>query len=587
MKLSFASLAYFAVKSFFYRKGRKKQKRPICSRLQYMRCLLSFLLIVFLASGAHSPANEESPIFQIPLWIKQLGDDSFLVRQRAETLLIHAGIQAYPELQRAKLSRDLEIARRAEYVLSQIEQFFSTTDNRAVALWVKWYIEAPDQASKARFLRALASPTLDNNKGEGLHTLCRLVRFDENASLRLEAAKTLIAYPPVSPMLRQKWYQHIRDHFRETDADELFQSLGRFSRLWCDLDNADEKTTPELQNRVRQVSAETLRLLERPENNVQVGSTVDIMLHYAVAELQEAVGLTEEKDATIAAALAIVPEPIQSVTPPQSIGNVDNNLFMYEHYDSGVCLLLRFRLHWAMAHFQKVMETGDIQLRILASEKAAEIAQFLADYLAAAAYYDNHIEFLNSPEFRRGHNPDSLIALARKQKAYCLAEQAAVEENWEGVREYVIQAWSIPNVPIDVRDIRLVILAYQFSEQRSDVVQEFKDKMESVLKQIWKHISDNSRDPPDSPMENLPSSSNNAAWLLVNTGGDYSSALLLAETAVRIEPDNPVFLDTLAHVYFYGGKIDEAIRAQEQAVHLAPEAVIFRRSLERFQRAKK
>ena len=557
-----------------------------------MRTLFSFFLLVGLAAGTQSFASEESVRPQIQQWIQQLGNDSFLVRQRAESLLIHAGAQAYPELQRAKQSRDLEIARRAEYVLSQIEQSFLDLENRDVAFWIQGYIESPNLASKARIIWFLADPvpTLTNERGfdqgEGLQTLSRLVRFEENDALHLEAAKSLIASPPISTMLRQKWFQTIRDNFRETGDVELHQALALYAKLWCDLDEADEKTTPELQERVRQVSAETLQLLKRPENMIQIGSKIDILLHYAVAELQDAAGLTEERDRTIAAALAIQPEPIQTTEPvfPVDLGD---GLLMYEHYRVGWYLRSRFRLHWAMAHFQKVIETGHILLRVYASEHAAKVALYLADYSAAAALYDKHLELLNSPEYRAEHNPEQQIAQAQKQRVYCLAEQAAAEENWEGVRELISRAWSVPNVAVEVEDIDLVILAHRLCEEHPDVAREFKDKVEPVLRQFWKNIADTyEKGTAEMRLEQMSYFCNTAAWLLANTGGDYSSALTFVEIALKTEPDDVSILDTLAHVYFLGGKIDEAIRTQERVVSLAPEAVIFRRVLERFRQAK-
>jgi hypothetical protein len=45
-------------------------------------------------------------------------------------------------------------------------------------------------------------------------------------------------------------------------------------------------------------------------------------------------------------------------------------------------------------------------------------------------------------------------------------------------------------------------------------------------------------------------------------------------------------LDTLAHVYFLGGKVDEAISTKEKVHRLAPEAVIFHNAMEQFKQAK-
>ena len=552
--------------------------------------LFFLCLVICLVAGTQGFAEEELLHRQVRQWVQQLGDDSFYVRQRAELFLIRAGIQAYPELQRAKQSPDIEIVRRAEHVLSQIEQVFLEMENWEAAFWIQLYMIESNPAFKARIIWTLADPTLDLTKGEGLQTLCRLVRFEENDVLRVEAAKSLIASPPVSPMLRQKWYRHIRDNTYEIGDDELLQCLTHYVKLWCDLNDAEEKITPYFQERVRQVGAETLRLLERPENRIQIGSRVDLLLHYAVAELQDIAGLTEDRDKTVAAALALQTEPIQSSEPIQPIG-LEDDMLMNEHFYVGRILWWRYRLYWAMAHFQKVVETGDIVLRVRASREVAEIAMYLADYSAAADHLDTHIEILKDPSYELT-DAAAKIAQAQKRKFYCLAEKAASEGNWKDVREALMKSWSVPGPPDnhnrDPRDSGDdVLLAYRLCKRQPDIDREFKDKMDSLLIQTWRNIDQDYKDRSfDERSIKMLNACNSAAWLLANTEGDYQIALTLVETALKAEPDNADILDTLAHVYFLGDKFDAAIRTQEQVVRLAPEAVIFQRALERFKRVK-
>ena len=557
--------------------------------MERVRTLFPVVLVLWLSSAMPGFAQEESARQQIRHWVQQLGDDSFLVRQRAENLLIRTGIQAYPELQRAKLSHDLEIVRRSEYVLSQIEQTFRDLENQETATWIQFYMLAPTPATKARIIWILADPTSDLSRGEGLQTLCRFVRFEENPALRLEAVKTLIASPPTLPTLRQNWYRHIRDSFNEFDDDGLHQSLARYAKLWCVLDSADNKITAIFQDRVRQVGAETLRLLERPENTLPSGSGIDILLHYAVAELQDAAGLTEDRNKTAALALAVQPQVTE--LPEIPIGDVDSNLPMFEHFHAGQILRWRFRFHWAFAHFQKVMETGHIILRIRASEEAAKIALHFADYALASTLWDKHIEFLDSAEYRAEHDPSNQIPQAHKQKTYCLAAKAADEENWDEVRNGIMKAWSVKQTLLDMTDIAtdvdLVILAHRLCKRQPDIDQEFKERMDSVHKQLWQRIVQRYELMPyEYRLSDMPNTCNLGAWMLANTGGDYAAALTLVESALNVIPDDASILDTLAHVYFLGGKIDEAIRTQERVVRMAPESVVFRQTLERFKRAK-
>jgi len=555
---------------------------------------LPLFLIVCLAAGTQCFADEEPLRRQIQQWVQQLGNDSFLVRQRAESLLIRTGIQAYPELRLARQNPDVEIARRAEYILSQIEQSFRDVENQEVAPWIRPYMLDPNPAFRARIIWVLADPILDLAKGEGLQTLCRILWFEENTALRFEAAKSLIASPPVSPVFRQRWYQYIRDNIHGTGDDELFRCVTDYAKLWCDLDEAAQKTNPqatqqtasEFQERVRQVGAATLQLLEKPENRIQTGSKIDILLHYAVAELQDAVGLIEDRDKTVSLALAIEPGPIQTPEPIMPIG-LEDGLLMNEHYHAGLYLKQRFRFRWAIAHFQRVMETGDIALRINASRYAAEAAIYLADYVAAIAFFDERIEMFRGPDHLR-NDAESMIAQSQRRQAYCLAEQAAAVENWEDVRKAIVQAWTVEppsnhDLLEDGGDIDLLIMAHLLSKQLPDIDSEFRDMMDSQLRKTWSSvmaIHDNAT--IISRQAAMVFVFNVAAWLLANMDGDYQSALTLVEAALKIEPDDIAILDTLAHVYFLGGKVDEAIRVQERVVRLAPEAVVFSRALERF-----
>ena len=549
-----------------------------------MRSVIPLFLILCLASATPCFASEETIQSQIRQWVQQLGDPNFLVRQRAESLLIQAGIQAYPELRRAKQSHDIEIVRRAEYILNQIEQVFLNMENQIVANWIKGYMIASDPITKARIIWGLADPaTVPNfetnlDRGEGLQTLCRLVRFEENNTLRHEAAKSLIASPPISRKFQQKWYRYIQEDFLEPGDDELLQCLAHYAKLWCDLNDTDTKKTPAFQDRVRQIGAETLRLLEKPENSVQVGGKMNILLHYAVVELQDAAGLTEDRDKTIALALALQSEPLPDGNEP--IGWMEE-YEMFEHWYVGWWLHHRFRLHWALPHYRKVIETGHPFLRFQASNEAAEIAIFLADYAAAAAFFDKTVEMLESAEYKEQYSNSALeIVRAQRQKAYCLGLIAADEEDWVKVREILIKAWAIPNPkPADIKNMDLVILSHRFSKQHPDD-NEFRNRYEHELRQVWQAIMDNYGNIP----ELIPNICNSAAWLLVNTDGDYSVASTFIEVALKAEPDNVHYLDTQAYVHFLGGKFEEAVNVQERVVRMVPEAVIFRQALERFKK---
>ncbi|MBF0546313.1 MAG: tetratricopeptide repeat protein [Candidatus Riflebacteria bacterium] len=64
---------------------------------------------------------------------------------------------------------------------------------------------------------------------------------------------------------------------------------------------------------------------------------------------------------------------------------------------------------------------------------------------------------------------------------------------------------------------------------------------------------------------------NNYAFLLAENSRDIEKAYGLAKRAIRIEPDNPSFLDTLGWLEFQRGNSSEALRLMKKAVNLSPD----------------
>ena len=83
---------------------------------------------------------------------------------------------------------------------------------------------------------------------------------------------------------------------------------------------------------------------------------------------------------------------------------------------------------------------------------------------------------------------------------------------------------------------------------------------------------------------------NNLAFLLVTTKDpllrDPVLALVHAQQALRLEPENPAFLDTLAEVFNVTGHHSKAVSTIKRAIAIAPEDPLYRRQLVRFQKAR-
>lgn len=86
---------------------------------------------------------------------------------------------------------------------------------------------------------------------------------------------------------------------------------------------------------------------------------------------------------------------------------------------------------------------------------------------------------------------------------------------------------------------------------------------------------------PDSGLYN-----NNLAWICTTNRIHLQEALEHAERAVRNEPDNPTYIDTLADVCFNLGQIDRAIELMQKCLEADPNSEHYNQQIERFQKAR-
>ncbi len=74
-----------------------------------------------LLAGKAKKADPVDPK-KINLWIRQLGDSEFTIREQATQSLIEAGSSTIEALNKAKSSDDAEVRNRANMIVKQIEK---------------------------------------------------------------------------------------------------------------------------------------------------------------------------------------------------------------------------------------------------------------------------------------------------------------------------------------------------------------------------------------------------------------------------------------------------------------------------------
>lgn len=533
--------------------------------------------------------------------VEKLGDDDYIVRQRAEDQLLRIGMKAFGELRNALQNEDVEIAIRAARILEQLNLFHQDRENEGVRIVVDTYAVEQNIAQKAKCIQLLASPDpyFGYPNGEGLQTLCRIARFEQEKALRAEAVKALIASPPYAPGKRMKWFRSLIQQFVDYGDDELLRLIYDYASLRCDVEElkADSEnkakeqaiqsgTIPDypvalqpdsaMLERVRNLTDQIARFQANPQHNAgSQGSWLDILVFYALVEIQNDLGLHEQSEQTRKAALTLrkkeeKPDPDQIPIDP-----LDGSRPFNDHFYVGQILFERHRYLWSNDHYKIVCNEGDISHRRDAWSMISNIEQLLDNLDAAISALDHNLEILNQEDYEQKYGDSK----NQKQKVearrfYFLAQQEADRKDWQKAKEYVDQVMQRDRAEIDT-----IILRHEILKRMPDIDKDDPNRMKRLIEGAIQQVEQQMQNGIEPQVI-----CNQVAWLLANTEGDYSLATALINVTMKLEPESPVYLDTQAHVFALGKNFQKAVEVQTEAIRHAPEAGVFRKSLERFRR---
>jgi len=573
--------------------------------------MLKFVLLVgtiFFAAEVTNPHQVDRSPARIQALIVELGNDAFVVRERAEAQLLQIGLDAFPELRQAAKGDDVEIAQRSKRILSQFELIYRGKESESVRVMVDQYTQTSNIARKSQIVWFLTDMTEYPN-GEGLRTLCRIARFDPEYTLRAEAVKCLIAAPPPTVSKRNEWFQTLRSVFDDRDDDELLRLVRDYAGLSVELtalrEEAEKKAdtlemetgtpvdypvpftaSPELRNRVMAFTDHLAAFQSKPENSsVQPGNRYDILLFHALAELQDGAGLIAERDRTLEAALAVRTQKMHSDNPFLLIDPLEATSFWDHLYVAARLMDGRWRFHWAERHLLLVIAEGSPVTKVRSYGLLWSIKRMCEQYQEAADYHRNCIELLESPDFQAEQDDielkldisfDDKLRECRANLDFCQAKLEAEAGNWQKAKTAIDHAFQ--NNP--TMDSDMVILRYEISRHLDNLDENYRRETKNMIDGVLNDM-ENKFHRRDTDMS-VPLMCNNSAWLLANTDGDFPIALTLIRIAVKAEPESPMYLDTMAHVYALGREYKKAVEIQKEAVRLAPEATALQLPLKRF-----
>jgi tetratricopeptide (TPR) repeat protein len=499
-------------------------------------------LVLFGVLGTNAWSVEDVSNNEIAALIQQLGDPDFVERERAQAKLGDMGEKAYDALTTAVHNSDLEIAARARYLLLTIKlPALRQTDPERVKETMEGYENLPQAEQLQVVERLMRLP-----QGEGYRAACRLIHIENSVTMSKSIATTLL----------NDWPPHAegRLRMREAVAEELTRSgrkVARWMTIYAKLDAAPETNIEAW----RQIVDTEVRLLEERSPRT-TGAVVASLLYdraYWESECDEA---SDQGQKQFERAQAVTLNPSESA--------------VYLYLDLATFYRNRGKIDWAAAVYSQVSTLG-IPLAIpLAQLGLAEMLHDMGRNEEAVAALDVIAKLL---ETRRLQSLEyTSTGKVQGRRHFFLACQAKDRGEMEKHRVELLEA-----IKNDPDELDALIALYRIP----DLEEEIRKRTITMIENAAELLRQEAAASPDSAPAH-----NQLAWLVGNTTGNMQEALDHALQAVELSPESGAYLDTLAHVYFYGLKdYETAVETQAKAVKFMPHSGLIVKKYELFRKA--
>lgn len=563
----------------------------------FMRRLPIRMLLLTLLFGASACAlavdqPDEANADRVARLIRQLGDNDFFIRERAQAELAGIGFEAFDALSDAETDDDIEIAARARFLLRKMRiQWAADSDPLAVKEILKDY-EKADQPNRLQRMQRLAQLPDD----AGLSALCRLVRFEQTPILSKHAALRIIEQPTTDKTdwaRREKAIQETLQRSHRPPAKWLTTYLEGQHNLdaavteWAELAAMEDQTRqqypdqsqPEIVMALLRQQVEWLDRLKRSDDTLEVlkkmvelaGGDADALRALAVQLYQ----LADQRD------LRGEHDSAQQVADQARSVNAGNP---QEHYRVSLQLKQLGMFKWAEQEFRHVISIGPpgrdtalVSQWLLAEmlhdqEKELPAAEVLQ---ASAAAMQENVRQGNAQQ-NRAREPGDI----RARMHYFFANHFAEQGDRARQIEHLEAA-----VKDNALDADVLIGMYRLPEQTP----EWKQRTVQLIKKAAESFRHDIESNPDDPLNSDPY--NQLAWLIGNTEGDYAEAVKASLKSIELGLANPQkinvggYYDTLGRCYYAQGDLENAVKNQTRAVELDPHSGQMRRQLELFQKA--
>ncbi len=587
-----------------------------------IKFLLSALcLLIAVSATAADQSRPADP--QLGKLIKQLGDQQFAVRSRAQEQLMKLGFSAFDALVEAEQHDDPEVAMQARYLVRRIRSgWTSEADPRQIREIMKDYEAHSDEERLVKIRRLGELP-----EDVALKWLCRLVRFEKSLELSKWAALEIMGHPPADEagwtrrgdVVRQqlagsqrpaaRWlevylaarvnpagalqaWSELADAEQDTlarlpqESDsqivlallkrevQMLDDLGRQAetedviRQMIQVERGDSQTLGELIHWL--VARKAWNMVDLVAERFSASFDVDAVLMYTLAEARLAQGNQALADQAAERALAIHGDSQQ-----------EHVLLASRLGDRGLA-------RWADREWEHAIKLGpagnqwDIMARKLLAnslhdqQNDADAARLIEELLAAA---EKDASIMQRVRTAQQQQFDSSIDSLRSDAYFYQSCQAAHDGDGERQRAQLDKSLTHNRANIEAL-IELYKITKGDAKRRGEIAAWSKEFIEMCRSRI------------DDDPEN-PTFYNQIAWLVANTEGNQEEAIELSKKSVelaKIQGDSLTRLgglyDTLAHCYYAKGDYAAAVATQEEAARLDPHTRSIRRALDQFRAAR-
>lgn len=577
--------------------------------LQRTHSMLAWAILcaVSLPTQVRAQGSNSAPVSPEKLQelIQQLGSPDFAEREAAQAAIEDLGFEAFDALSAAELGDDPEVAARARYLVRRMQvEWASAADSDDVRRILNGYSQGDDRQRRVA-IDALAM--LPN--AEGLPALARLVRF-ESAPLRskqagMRAVEGLIKRQTLDADVIEAVERTLGQSTRP-GADWLRAALRRSQdpsaavEDWGKLvetERSTYRTYPqrshvELLRAMIRVQADWLRDLERREEaeramaqlvELDPGTSLSLRQLVKWFAAREAWSMLDEVERRFGERVARDPVLLYHFAQARdrqgdhakaeeiakqalAISGADPS----RHAQVGGELNLLGMRRYALVEFQKVIDSGPPASPgvITARIYVAEALYDRGDHLPAADALRGGLEALAAAPQQAGIAENLARDPASMRARMLFFEAVAAHDEPAKAKAKLFEALDADNTDLDV----LIALHRQagLSDEERQRVRALIDAAAELQRTFIR----------DSAQEAVPY--NQLAWLLANTDGDAQEAIAASQKSLELRPDDPGYLDTLAHCYFAAGEYAKAVATEERAAAGDPESGLLARALERF-----